>query len=97
MPSSPLISIFTQNNQTVYNSSVPLIFVAETYGTFNMDGKEYEWRIARFSYSLDNNVNVTIGISNATLTDLSQGQHSVAVFAEIELLMNGFLSTGIRR
>ena len=56
-----------------------------------MDG----WGIVSFSYSLDNQDNVTLGISNATLTNLSQGQHSLVIYGEREYLLNGFLATGL--
>jgi hypothetical protein len=96
MPLPPKISILSPKNQEIYTNDVPLTFTAQTYGRFDTDGRKDGWGIVSFSYSLDNQDNVTLGISNATLTNLSQGQHSVVIYAEREWLLNGFLSTGLR-
>jgi hypothetical protein len=94
MPSPPIISILSPNNQETYSNEAPLTFTAQTFGRFETDGRKDGWGIVSFSYSLDNQDNVTLGISNATLTNLSQGEHSVVIYAKKELLLNGFLATG---
>lgn len=96
MPIPPEILIISPNNQGTYTDEVPLTFTAQTYGTFDTDGRKDGWGIVSFSYSLDNHDNVTLGISNSTLTNLSQGQHSLVIYGEREHLLNGFLATGLR-
>jgi hypothetical protein len=96
MPLPPKISIISPNSQGTYTNEVPLTFTAQTYGTFKMDDRRDAWGIVSFSYSLDNQEKVTLGISNTTLTNLTQGQHSLIIYGEREYLVLGFLATGIR-
>lgn len=97
LPYSPTISIISPKNQTTYNnSSVPLTFICQIIGNYEVNGQNYSWGLDSFSYSLDNQANVSIGLSNATLTNLSQGNHTFIIYGEREMLLNGFLSTGIR-
>jgi hypothetical protein len=91
------ITIISPDTKTTYNNnSVALVFTAQTYGTFEMDGRKWGWGVVKFSYSLDNQANVSIGLSNATLSNLSQGKHTLVIYAERELLLNGFLGAGTR-
>jgi hypothetical protein len=91
------ITIISPDTKTTYNNdSIALVFTAQTYGTFEMDGRKWGWAVVKFSYSLDNQANVSIGLSNATLNNLSQGQHTLVIHAERELLLNGFLGAGTR-
>ncbi len=63
----PTISMKSPGNQTYYWRSVPL--------HFGVDG-DY----ASLNYSLDNRANATIN-GNTTLTNLSDGHHSIVVYA----------------
>lgn len=65
----PDITILSPQNQTYYNSSVPLNFTVYNYSPVSWMG-----------YSLDNQANVTIN-GNTTLTGLSQGSHGIIVYA----------------
>ena len=62
MPSPPKISILSPNNQETYSNEAPLTFTAKTFGRFETDGRKDGWGIVSFSYSLDNQDNVTLGI-----------------------------------
>ena len=91
------ITIISPDTKTTYNNnSIALVFTAQTYGTFEMDGRKWGWGVVSFSFSLDNQANVSIGLSNTTLNNVSQGQHTLVIYAERELLLNGFLGAGIR-
>ena len=63
----PTISMISPGNQTYYWRSVPLHFGVE--GAY-----------AILNYSLDNQANATI-TGNTTLTNLSDGRHSIVVYA----------------
>ncbi len=63
----PWITIHSPQNMTYTTSSVLLIFTID---------ETWSW----IGYSLDNLANVTI-IGNTTLTDLAEGSHSIAVYA----------------
>jgi hypothetical protein len=84
----PSISIVSPTNNGNYCSTVPLVFVLPTNGTFNLpvgyeggpggNGKGV-WGTDGFSYSLDDQANVTIS-GNTTLNGLPDGQHIITVF-----------------
>lgn len=40
MPLPPKISILSPDNQGIYTNEVPLTFTAQTYGTFDTDGRK---------------------------------------------------------
>jgi N-acetylneuraminic acid mutarotase len=63
----PVLRVVSPENRAYNVSSIPVVFTAT---------KSINWS----GYSLDNIANVTLG-EDATLTELSEGNHSVAVYA----------------
>ncbi len=75
----PEISLLAPLNQTYYNSSVSLVFTVD---------KTVNW----IGYSLDGQDNVTIA-GNVTMSGLSNGAHSVTVYARDEFGNTGASET----
>ncbi len=59
---------------------------------------QYNSTISFYDQSVNNNENGSelsaFGSSNGTLTNLSQGEHSIVIYGEQRILMDGFLDTG---
>ena len=67
----PTVNLLSIQNRTYNRTEIPLIFQVDTSKTSNCD-----W----LGFSLDNQANVTIN-GNSTLTALTEGNHSLVVYA----------------
>jgi hypothetical protein len=67
-PTPPSISIISPENQTYQTPDIPLVFSSDK-------------NIILTQYSLDGQQNITIKGSNTTITGLSNGAHSITIYA----------------
>jgi hypothetical protein len=65
----PVVQIFSPQNQTYINSSIPLTYTIHDYSAISWTG-----------YSLDGQADIAIA-GNTTLTNLSDGSHNIIVYS----------------
>jgi hypothetical protein len=61
------------------------------YDQYNVSIRFYDQSV---NYNENGGELTAFGSSNGTLTNLSQGEHSIVIYGEKRILMNGFLDTG---